>query len=383
MKNLVVFFYIDALNSRFLSHDIMPFLSKLATKHHYFELENVLGYSFAIQSSMLSGKYPDEINHWMPYFYCPETSPILFRTLNTVNKLLALDKLQTIRYFLISGSRRFFLRKGVQANNTPLSIINKIALYPYYYMCEIPFFLELKELLRKKLQTALTYIGPPKQRTNVYKALFKHLRTSKHENEVIIVYDDSLDGRGHAFGPYSSQCLNYARTLDSALAAIYQKLINLYGNNLNFLVFSDHGQSNLKFQIDVLSKLSKRGLKFGVDYVCFVDATLALFWPEDNLAKEKILRALNEVGRGIIIDENARRKYHLEFKDNKYGEVIYLLEAGGTFVPNFFSPFGAMKGLHGYLPEDEVQKSFLISNKEPSIQLTHIKDIRRLLMNYF
>lgn len=381
MKNLVVFLYIDALNSSFLSRNIMPFLSSFATKHYCHVLENVFGYSFAIQSCMLSGKYPDETNHWMPYFYCPEESPFLFKTLNALKIFFPLDKLQTLRYLTVQGSRRLFLKKGVQTNNIPLCEIGKMALYPYYYMCELPFFFELRELLAENSQTALTHIGPPKQRTNLQSTLFEHLKKSKHENEAIIIYHDTLDGLGHAFGPNSPQCLTYAKSLDSALAATYRKLTNSLGEHFTFLVFSDHGQSELKFQINILSELSKKGLKLGVDYICFVDATLALFWPEDDAAKEKILGTLNKIGQGMVIDEDRRRKYHMEFDDDRYGKIIYVLKPGGTFFPNFFSLFGAMKGLHGYLPEEEVQKSFLISNEKPPIQLTHIKDIQRLLVN--
>src|SRR3989304_8479929 len=119
MKNLVLFLYIDALKSSFLRPDIMPFLSNFAAKHHSQVLENVFGYSFAIQSCLLSGKYPDETNHWMPYFYCPEESPFLFKTLNAIKAFSPLDRLHTLRYLTVRGSRQLLLRKGVQANNIP------------------------------------------------------------------------------------------------------------------------------------------------------------------------------------------------------------------------------------------------------------------------
>jgi hypothetical protein len=381
MKNIVMFFYIDALNPSFLNSDIMPFLSSFANKHFYNVLENVFGYSFAIQSCMLSGKYPDETNHWMPYFYCPEESPLLFKTLNKLEEFFPLDRLQTLRYLTTRGSRQLFLKKGVKANNIPFCEIGKMALYPYYYMCELPFFFELRELLEEKSQTALTYIGPPKQKTNFHNVLFEHLRKSKHENEVIIIYHDTLDGLGHMFGPNSPQYLNHAKSLDSALSTTYRKLTNSLGKCLKFLVFSDHSQSELEFQIDLLSELSKKGLRLGVDYVCFVDATLALFWPEDDVAKEKIFGALDKIGQGVVIDEDRRKKYHMEFKDDRYGEIIYVLKPGRTFFPNFFSPFGAMKGLHGYLPEEDVQKAFLISNINFSHSFKHVKDFKDLVLN--
>lgn len=375
MKNLVVFFYVDALNSSFVNPNIMPFLSELLNKGSYRELENVVGYSFAIQSCMLSGKYPDETNHWMPYFYSPKESPLLFKALDTMGAFFPLDRLHILRYLTVRGSRQFFLKKGAQANNIPLCEIGKMALTPYYYMCELPFFFELGELLNKTSQMALTYIGPPKTRRNSYSTLLEYLRKSVHENELILLYDDFLDRLGHMLGPHSPQCLDYAKSLDSALSKIYRKLENTFGTHFTFFLFSDHGQSELLHQIDLLSELSREGLRLGVDYLCFVDATLALFWPEDDGAKEKILEVLGEIEQGKVMDEDCRKKYHINFNDDRYGEIIFVLKPGGTFVPNFFSPFGAMKGLHGYLPEEEVQKAFLISDKK-FCNLQHVKDLK-------
>ena len=86
---------------------------------------------------------------------------------------------------------------------------------------------------------------------------------------------------------------------------------------------------------------------------------------------------------GTLIDDDQRKHYHINFTDNRFGEIIFVLKPGGTFFPNFFSPFKAMKGLHGYLPDESVQDSFLISNKKPPIQLTHVKDIKELMLSCF
>ena len=383
MKNIVVFFYIDALNSSFVSPSTMSFLSSLATEHYYKELENVAGYSFAIQSCLLSGKYPEETNHWMPYFYSPKESPLLFKTLNRLGAIFPLDRLSFLRYLMVRGSRKFLLKEGAQANNIPLCEINKMALYPYYYMCELPFFFELQELLEKTSQARLTYLGPPKIRTQLYTYLLEYIKTSEHENEVIIAYDDTLDRLGHMFGPYAPQCLHYAKSLDHVLFTIYQKLTSMFGKNLVFLIFSDHGQCECSYQFNLLHKLDEKRLKLGDDYLCFIDATLALFWPQDKVVKEKILEILSKTKIGKVVDEALQKKYHIRFNDERYGEIIFMLRPGGTFLPNFFSPFNAMKGLHGYLPEDQVQKGFLVSDKKLSYPFKHVKDFRNFTLNVF
>jgi hypothetical protein len=383
IKNLVVFFYIDALNSCFLKPDVMPFLANFASKHHYQVLENVFGYSFAIQSCMLSGKYPDENNHWLPYFYASQKSPMLFKTLNKIGTVIPFDRVPALRYLTVGRARSFILEEGVRVNNVPFSIIDKLAIYPYYYMCELPFFNKLKKLLKDKCQTPLTYIGPPNVKKDFCKLLLKHVQQAHNQKELVIVYDDALDGLGHRFGPYSTECIVYAKSLDRALLQTYQTLKKSYGKYLTFLVFSDHGQCNQVYSINILAELSRFGLRLGEDYLCFVDATLVLFWPQNETKKQRIIKALQTIKHGTLIDGSRRKLYHMNFNDNRFGEMIFALRPGGTFFPNFFSPLSAMKGLHGYLPEENVQKAFLISNKRPSFHLMHVKDIQKMLTNIF
>jgi len=166
------------------------------------------------------------------------------------------------------------------------------------------------------------------------------------------------------------------------LSAIYQKLTGIFGKDLVFLIFSDHGQCECSYQFNLLSELDKKRLKLGDDYLCFIDATLALFWPKDKVVKEKILKILSKIKIGNVIDEALQKRCHIRFNDERYGEIIFVLKPGGTFFPNFFSAFGAMRGLHGYLPEDDVQKGCLISNKKFSYPLKHVKDFRNLINIY-
>jgi hypothetical protein len=285
----------------------------------------------------------------------------------------------TIRFLLMQQSRRFFLKKGVQTNNTPLKIINKFNIYPYYYMCELPFFISLRKLLEKN-NVSFKYVGPPKIRNDIYSHLFDLLKCFQSENLFIIIYDDMLDGLGHRFGPHSIECIDYAKKIDNVLLKVYKKLRNKY-DDLDFYIFSDHGQCDRKYEVNLLSLLNKAKLKLGDDYLCFIDATIALFWSKNTICKEKIINILDKVDYGILLDEDLRNKYQLRFKNNLFGDIIFILKPKSTFFPNFFSPFCSMKGLHGYLPEESVQKSFLITDKKLKIPLKHIKDLYTLFTN--
>ncbi|MGD0995698.1 MAG: alkaline phosphatase family protein [Candidatus Bathyarchaeia archaeon] len=380
MKNLKVFFYIDALDSSILTSTHMPFLYNIAAKHSRWDLHNVLGYSFAIQACMLSGKYPEENNHWMPYFYSPESSPTLFKLLNKIGILFPIDKQPSLRFIIEGQCRKLLLNKGVHINNVPLGIVNKISLYPYYYMCELPFFDELSITFDRN-DSKLTYIGPPFIRKHFYSILLEHVKASQRDNETVFVYDDALDGLGHKFGPTSQEYLLYARSLDRVLNSVYRQLRATYGDRLTFLVFSDHGQSQLKGSFDIISQIEAYDLHFAKDYICFVDATMAMFWVTDKAVREKITSALSSLKFGTLLSNSQRKKYNLQFRNEKmYGDLIYVMNPGWSLFPNFFSPFHPMKGLHGYLPEEPVQNAFLISDTAIDHDIFHIKDIKDVLI---
>jgi hypothetical protein len=374
MKHLTLFLYVDALNSEFVDESIMPFLHGL-TRTYYRSLENVIGYSFAIQSSMLGGDYSEENDHWMPYYYSPEAVPIFFKAFSKLSSMFLLDKFPKIRCLALEQFRRLFYKKGAPANNIPSSLINKIGLYPYYYMCELPFFDELRAILSDKCNTRLTYLGPPGIK-DLYPSVSEYISASNNEKEFILAYDDKLDILGHKYGPNSKEYLNYVVFLDCALSKTYARVRKRFGDNLTFIVFSDHGQCQQTFEFDILSALRNSGVKMGMDCLCFVDATLALFWPKTETAKGKIVNLLESLNIGRVLDEEDKARYRIRFKTNRFGDIVFVLKPGGTFFPNFFSPFGTLKGLHGYLPEDAVQKAFLIANKDLSYNFSHVKDFR-------
>ena len=380
MKNLKVFFYIDALDSSILTSTHMPFLYSIAAKHSRWDLQNVLGYSFAIQACMLSGKYPEENNHWMPYFYSPESSPTLFKLLNKIGILFPIDKQPFLRFIIERQCRKLLLNKGVHINNVPLRVINKISLYPYYYMCEMPFFDELSITFDRN-DSKLTYIGPPFIRKHFYSTLLEHVKASQRDNEAVFVYDDALDGLGHKFGPTSQEYLLYARSLDRVLNSVYRQLRATYGDRLTFLVFSDHGQAQLTHYIDLIRQIEAQHLHFSKDFISFVDATMALFWVEDQTVKEKLAATLDSLRVGTIVNEGGIEKYHLKFKNKRmYGDLLFVVNPGWTLFPNSYSPFRPMKGLHGYLPEYDVQKAFLVSDTDFNLRISHVKDIKNVLV---
>jgi len=383
MREIIVFLYLDALPYEKIFTK-MPSLSNFCTKGTFRILSSVLGYSFAIHSTMLSGTYPDENNLWLPYYFSPDTSP--FKFLDYVPNLLTnfLDKSWVPRCGIRELSRLIHIHGGkiTIAGNIPLSILSYFDFYPCYYFNESPFFQELRRSLLER-GTELLYLGPPKQRSNLYSTFLNRLKEEFRDKErniktIFLLYDDKLDGYSHTYGPDSEEASAYLVYLDKTFDEIYKILKTELGDRSRVIIFSDHGHATVRQTVDVLSYLSKKGLRLGKDFLCFIDATLALFWVEDEKMLKRLMDSLNQLKVGKIINGDLRRKYRIDFRHRLYGDIFYVLPPGYIFFPNFWGKI-PMKGAHGYEPESPCQKAFFATNLECSTIPGYVKDIRSVI----
>lgn len=368
-----LFLYIDALDINIIKSSTMPFLFNYLKKNNFSKLKNIYGYSFAIQTTLLSGKLPEDNGQWMPFYYSPESIPLLFKLINKFENIFPIDiyfpSLYSNALFLL---QKVFKRRGVSCNYIPLKLIKYFSVFPYYYMCELPYFQDFQNKLSVNFNISLKYIGPPVQKKDYYKYLLDYEKKGKNLNEFIILYDDKLDGLGHKYGPSSPEYSNYSIILDKYLCRVYNYMQNKY-NDFSFIIFSDHSQYNCEKKIDLINILKNYKITYDKDYIIFIDATIALIWPKNNIIKNNIIEILNQNDFGKII--------YIPFNDVKYGEIIFQLNPGITFIPNFYSPNVSMKGLHGYDPNEVGQNAFIISNKKIPNNINHIKDVKKYIMN--
>ena len=77
--------YVDALPLKSINADATPFLHLLKNESDTYTLENIMGYSFGIQSTLLSGKLPSETEHWMPYIRSPNKRSLI-RVMSSIGR---------------------------------------------------------------------------------------------------------------------------------------------------------------------------------------------------------------------------------------------------------------------------------------------------------
>jgi len=401
-NNVYTFIYVDALPLKYINEYNTPFLASLAKDGKTFVLQNIPGYSFGIQSTMLSGKLPQETKHWMPYIYIPEPSekhnrlsiyhnPFL-QTIFREHRYLPKPLRYVYQYSLCSPVFGTFRMNTAKLCGMPIEYLDDFYIYPYYYMNENPFFLEFKRLCEDKYGVNVYYFGHSLRR--VQKDLVEFLKNisitvdNTTQDTMFFIYLDDLDGVGHKLGVSTEQWFKTLRIIDMSLFYLY-KLLSKLTRMVYFVVFSDHGVCTADEYIDLDSMFRRYDVKDKILY--FIDATLAFIWINNYRYKELIMKLLDKKLRNkakifdIETDKEVLKHYGVYFRNREYGDVVVQTKPCKEFFPNFYSITTPLKGLHGFWPDEVVQQAFIITpHKNRDLETykpRHIKDIREYLLS--
>jgi predicted AlkP superfamily pyrophosphatase or phosphodiesterase len=342
------------------------FLKKLAEENQYGKLETILGFS-GIGTTLLTGKMPNEHGVWTEFCHAPKTSPFklfgLFQSLdNTIleksARLLASVFINGLRY--LSGNNYFF-----KLHSIPFEIIANFdtSLKKTWVDTHFEKFPTFFEILKKKKIPYLCFDWPVKvdnqgwsldsltgnNDANKVNSLLKNIDRA----QVFWLRLWDLDTTAHKFGTKSRQVKDELQRLDG----LCEKLINTIDRNyaLKFLFWADHGMVDVKKTIDVDNKVKD------LNVLLFLDSTLARFWVKDPRTKSQLLRRLKSFKKyGHILSEKEKRFYHLNFSDNRYGDLFFLTNPGVLIFPNFYQKEKPPRAMHGYDPQYPDQKGIYI-----------------------
>ena len=174
------------------------------------------------------------------------------------------------------------------------------------------------------------------------------------------VHLQELDGTGHVHGPQSPQLQRCLATTDQLCQQLIGNLRERFGS-VNIVLFGDHGMVNVTRTLDVTEALSRSGLAFGVDFVYFLDSTMARFWFFHRRARLVVEGILAELSGGRILGDDELRHYGIADCDSRNAELILLADPGVLIFPNFYQSQGEpIKGMHGYDPDCPDNLGFLL-----------------------
>ncbi len=165
------------------------------------------------------------------------------------------------------------------------------------------------------------------------------------------VHLQELDGTGHAHGPNSVALQKAMQRTDQLLREMVENLRQRF-STVKVVLFGDHGMVSVTRSLDLGAILEKTGLKFGADYVYFLDSSMARFWFYHHGARRKVEEALSGVSGGKILVGDELQLHGLDQCDRRNGELYFLADPGVLIFPNFFQQSGQpIPGMHGYDPD--------------------------------
>jgi len=348
VKTLII--CVDGLGFDMMNKENSPFLFEFAKKNNLSKLKSFFAFT-GIEHSFLSGKTPAESGIWIEFSreksifnswllrsfswnkklrdYCA----VFLELMHKRGWLSGLHNIPNkfLKYFDTS------LKKGLWE----LELFNKknFVLYkwPFYVVRE-------NEKIKKKI-------------------IFKNETDENKLNRILsenteIYYTQLLgvDKAMHKFGKYSKESKRSIREMDNLLG---KKIPEFIAKNpdAKIILWSDHGFSDIKTEINIQEKLPKRN-----DYIYFLGGTTISFWFMNKKVEGEVLEALKKFKEIKILDDKIAEKYSIPVSE-KNGQLVGYLEKGNYFFPNFYQKEKNEKfvSMHGY-PEDDDFNGFIASN---------------------
>lgn len=344
---------------------------EIVKKYNFFEeltyrrpVQMQFGYSSTALPTILTGKKPKEHGHFTMFHLNKETSPFK----NSLMKPLKLfpSKLEQnwrIRNVVSRCLKQFYNFSGyLNIYSIPIKKLEKLDISE-----KRNIFLEkgfdntenVSDILKARGEKFFMSNYEAAESENI-SALKKSI--SEKEIEFAFLYTAQLDSLLHVQSKDGEGIKDKLRWYEEQFKDVIE-LANKKYDDVEVMLFSDHGMTTYTESFDVQSILKSTGLTEGVDYDVLLDATIARFWYYNDSAKEIIRKSLN-ADKIKHIQPEQLIEWGCDFEGDKYGEDFYLVDPGVQIVPNDFGK-KPLKGMHGYTPEHKDSNACFLANFEP------------------
>jgi hypothetical protein len=369
-----LFCFIDALGWEIVQK--YGFLNEVLT--HQQPLDTVFGYSSTCDPTIITGAKPSDHGHFSFYYYNPKESPFTWmswlgllpksitsrgRVRHWISRLLKkvlgytgyfqiyTMPFSLMRYFDYSEKRDIYQPGGINGGQETIFAQLEREKIPYFLS---PWWTSEQHNLQL-LKDTLVQQSP----------------------QLAYLYMASMDAILHADGTDSPRVREKIRWYEQQLLQVLEVAHSQY-EEVRLYVFSDHGMTDVTSLSSLRGQIERLPLTFGKDYVAVFDSTMARFWFLNDQARQQITAHLSACPDGKIMTDAELDAYGCLFPGYKYGELFYLLKPGVLLCPSHLGET-ALKGMHGYAPEDRDSVASLLSNCEPPIPMKGLADLFKLM----
>lgn len=382
MKHPSIYMFVDALGWEIVQK--YQFLADILTFRYPVKMQ--FGYSSTAIPTILSGEYPRVHNHFSFYYYDPENSPFKF--------------LKLLKYcFGLGHHPRSLLNRGRVRRYISKLVAWVNGYTGYFQLYEVPYDkLPYLDYCEKTDIFAKNGLAPVKNLRDILEESKLHFHISnwrhseiqnindaekallKGDIDFAFIYTAAFDGFLHDNVRDEKAILERLKKYEIRIRAF---LIHLQkaGIEPKFTIISDHGMTAKTGTVDIIEKIESLNLKFGVDYAAVYDSTMARFWYLTSHAKDIIQKRLNQPDcKGVIVTNEEKLQYGINFTNNRFGDDIFLMNAGIQIEPSDLGK-KALNGMHGFSPEDKDSYAAFLSNTQPYFIPKEVRDYFDLMKN--
>ena len=355
---------IDALRNDYISEENTPYLFKLKNGLGTSKVVPIFG--FEPDASYMAGLYPDESETGAQFYFNPYTSP--FKSLKYIPDFL--NKIPEIPDKILRKTFTYLLKRNSKSPVFTLPYIpfNVAHNFDFTFNYPVDSDLYLKDhetifkLLKKNGKSYFIHTIPDYSvNSNMVLKRIKNNLTERVDFAFLMIGD--LDLVGHQYGPSSDEIKKAIKKVDEVVSIVDEILSRRFGK-IDFFIFGDHGMCEVDQLYNIELDIKSTGLKQGKDYLYFIDSTMVRFWFFTSNAASIIEEKLSGKEYGNILTSEEISFYHLNYIDNKIGELIFICNPGVLLFPNFYQKHKPVKGMHGYLPNVPEQQSCFFINSE-------------------
>lgn len=368
MHKKLLILILDAFSNRYLKH--ADYINELCVKNYCTTIRPIFAYE-GVRVAILTGLDVFRSKIWHDKVFIPkgrmEFKLKIIEGLLTVLDTFCLtdDANKVLRYIVF----KIFQEEYGTPHLIPPQYLKYFKTITYKHINTQNIF----RILEKKGIKSL-WIEPKLIHREI--AWLRKLSRLFKQYNLIFLKLNSLDRLGHKYGPFSKQVMRRIKRLNYEVRKSLVELNEKY-RDVFFIIMSDHGMTPVKKTIDIEAMLhSKIHLKPLKDYFYYIGSTFASFWVFNSSAKEKLINMLHELeNHGKILTKKELES--LGVNSYLYGHIIFALNEGFVFFPDFFHRRSPPRGMHGYL-NTKYDKPIFITNIDKANICSRILNLQQL-----